>query len=142
LRVGYLIVPKSLVAVFRRAKWLADRNTPMLEQAVLTEFLRQGHLERHIRRMRRVYASRRVALVDALERHFGSRANIVGDAAGMHALVSIDDALLAERAVRNKVQLRAATEYYLGAAPRHQYLFGFASLSERAIREGIKRLAA
>ena len=141
LRVGYLIVPEGLTATFRRAKWLTDRNTPLLEQAALTDFIGDGHLERHIRRMRRMYGSRRDALLEALRRYFGNRALVTGDAAGMHALVRIDDAGLPQRAARNKVQLRAATDYYLGAAPGGEYIFGFAGLNERAIREGVKRLA-
>lgn len=141
LRVGFLIVPPSLVPVFRRAKWLCDRNTPMLEQAALTDFLAHGHLERHIRRMRRLYGSRRQALLESLDKHFGDRAQVVGDAAGMHAMVRIDDAGVVARAARNKVQLRGTADYYLGGAPHNEYVFGFATLSERAIREGIKRIA-
>jgi GntR family transcriptional regulator / MocR family aminotransferase len=141
LRVGYLIVPSALVSSFRRAKWLADRNTPMLEQAALADFLGEGHLERHIRRMRRLYAGRREALIDSLHRYFGAKATVMGDAAGMHAFVRIDDKSIAARALQNKVQLRSAQDYYLGAAPLNEFVFGFATLSERAIREGIKRLA-
>lgn len=141
LRVGYLIVPPNLVPAFRRAKWLTDRNTPMLEQAALADFIREGHLERHIRRMRRIYSGRRDALLESLKKHFGSRATVFGDAAGMHALVRIDDKGVIERAQRNKVQLRSAADYYLGSAPQNEFLFGFATLNEKAIREGVKRLA-
>jgi DNA-binding transcriptional MocR family regulator len=76
-----------------------------------------------------------------LERYFGAKAVVLGDAAGMHALVCIDDKSIVERAVRNKVQLRSAQDYYLGAAPPNEFVIGFATLNERAIREGIKRLA-
>ena len=59
----------------------------------------------------------------------------------MHACVRIEDAGLTARAERLKVQLRSSRDYYLGRAPSNEYVFGFATLSERAIREGIKRLA-
>ena len=65
----------------------------------------------------------------------------MGDAAGMHAFVRIEDKGIVERAVQNKVQLRSAQDYYLGPAPPNEFVLGFATLSERAIREGIKRLA-
>ena len=52
LRVGYLVAPQSLARVLARAKWLADRQTPMIEQRVLADFINEGHLERHLRRMR------------------------------------------------------------------------------------------
>jgi GntR family transcriptional regulator / MocR family aminotransferase len=141
LRIGYLIVPFDIATAFRRAKWLADRNTPMLEQAALADFISEGHLERHIRRMRRVYSDRREALIESLETHFGARAQVLGDAAGMHALVRVDDPGLIERALQNKVQIRCARDYYVGNAPGNEFVFGFATLNERAIREGIKRIA-
>lgn len=71
LRIGYIIAPANLVARVRRAKWLADRYTPVPEQAALADFIAEGHLERHIRRMRRIYGGRRDALVESLQRHFG-----------------------------------------------------------------------
>ena len=141
LRIGYVIAPPQLAAVFGRAKWLADRQTPLLEQATLADFLREGHLERHIRRMRRLYGRRREVLVEALAKHFGSRATVLGDEAGMHVLVRFEDASVAERALANKVTLASASQYYLGAAPQTEFVFGFSSLGERAIREGIRRLA-
>ncbi|MBO3460036.1 PLP-dependent aminotransferase family protein [Aetokthonos hydrillicola Thurmond2011] len=51
-RIGYLVLPKNLVNIFANAKCLADRQSPLLEQQVLTDFINEGHLERHIRRMR------------------------------------------------------------------------------------------
>lgn len=141
LRIGYVVLPPALVSAFRRAKWITDRNTPVLEQIALTEFLREGHLERHIRRMRTLYGKRRQALVDALEKHFSDKLKIYGDAAGMHLMARIDDAGLAERAARNKTLLVSGRDYYLDAADKGEWLFGFSSLGERSIREGIKRLA-
>jgi GntR family transcriptional regulator/MocR family aminotransferase len=141
LRIGYLIVPRPLVATFTRAKWVADRQTPIHQQAALHRFMSEGHLERHMRRMRRTYAQRRVALMDSLERHFGDRASVFGEAAGMHAYVRLDDAGVADRAERNKVQLRDARSYFIGKAPANEYLLDFSMLTERGIREGIRRLA-
>lgn len=141
LRIGYLVVPRSLVDTFARAKWVMDRHTSTLEQAVLADFIGEGHLERHIRHARRLYGERRAALIEALQRHFGEKATVLGEAAGMHSLVRIADDHVAARAARNKVQIRSVAGYYAGKAPTDQYLFGFSSLSARAIREGIKRLA-
>ncbi len=141
LRVGYLIVPAPLAAAFARAKWLTDRHTAMHQQTALYRFMREGRLDRHIRRMRRVYALRRTALMESLEHHFGDDATVLGDAAGMHAYVRFTDPGIGARAERNKVQLRTAAEYFLGKAPPNDYLLGFSMLTERAIREGVRRLA-
>jgi GntR family transcriptional regulator/MocR family aminotransferase len=141
LRIGYLVVPKSLAATFARAKWLADRHTPVHQQATLALFMSEGHLERHIRRMRRTYGQRRAVLLESLQQHFGNRAQVIGEAAGTHAYVRIDDPDVLVRAERNKVQLRDARHYFMGTAPSNEYLFEFSVLSERSIREGVRRLA-
>jgi GntR family transcriptional regulator / MocR family aminotransferase len=141
LRVGYLVVPPSLVAAFTRAKWLADRHTALHHQAALSLFMSEGHLERHIRRMRRTYSLRRAALMESLDDRFGDQASVLGEAAGMHAYVRFGDPDIAVRAERNKVQLRDAAPYHLGKSPANDYLLGFSLLTERSIREGVKRLA-
>jgi GntR family transcriptional regulator / MocR family aminotransferase len=142
LRVGYLIVPRSMAPAFVRAKWLSDRHTPTHQQATLARFMKEGHLDRHVRRMRKIYELRRTALVEALAAHFGDRATVLGEAAGMHAYVRFDDSDIAGRAERNKIQLREAATYYLGGkAPANDYLLGFSMLNERSIREAVKRLA-
>lgn len=142
LRIGYVIAPPALVPPLKRAKWLADRHTSMLDQAALADFIREGHLERHIRRMRRIYGRRREVLVESLVRHFGDKAQVRGDAAGMHLMVRFNDERIAERAHAAKVLLMSAGSYYLTKPSRGEFIFGFSSIGERAIREGIKRLAA
>jgi GntR family transcriptional regulator/MocR family aminotransferase len=141
LRIGYVIAPQSLIARLRRAKWLADRHTSVPDQAALADFIAEGHLERHIRRMRRLYGRRRDVLVESLERCFGNRAQIRGEAAGMHLLVRFQDERIAEKAEAVKVQLVSSASYYLTEAPRGEFVLGFSSIGERSIREGIRRLA-
>ncbi len=78
LRIGYLVLPPSLISLFARAKWLSDRSLPSLEQQVLADFIEQGHIDRHIRKMRSLYDLRRQALVQALKANFGEKAKILG----------------------------------------------------------------
>jgi GntR family transcriptional regulator/MocR family aminotransferase len=141
LRIGYLVVPPGLLETFRGAKWLADRHAPGLEQAALADFISDGHLDRHIRRMRRLYRLRRDALLDSLERHFGCGATVLGDAAGMHVMVRFEDRAVAHRAARNRVWMSSADQNYLTHPPGNEFILGFAALTERAIREGIRRIA-
>jgi GntR family transcriptional regulator/MocR family aminotransferase len=142
LRIGYIIAPPRFVTALKRAKWLADRHTSLLDQAALTDFIREGHLERHIRRTRRLYGRRREVLVEALARHFGDSAKVRGDAAGMHLLVQFEDDGIVERATARKVMLMSASSYYLTKPPNGEFIFGFSSIGERTIREGVQRLAA
>jgi len=141
LRLGYLVLPPDLVEPFHRAKWLADRHTAHLEQAALADFIREGHMERHIRRMRRVYKRRREAFLDAVSHAFGDRATVAGDASGMHLVVRFDAAGVAARAARRGVHLVSTRRYYTGQAPPHEFIVRFTGVSERAIREAVKRLA-
>jgi len=142
LRVGYLVVPRDLVEPFRVAKWMADRHTPLVEQAALADFLREGHFERHIRRMRRLYKHRRDALLDALDRHFGRQVSVRGDAAGLHMTVRFAGAGdLKARADRSGVGLSSSAIYYLSKPVRHEFILGFSAESERTLREGIRRIA-
>ena len=84
LRLGYLVVPKDLVGAFSAARDAADIFSSTLYQAVLADFLREGHFARHIRRMRVLYGERRNALVDALQSQMGKLCEVVGGQAGMH----------------------------------------------------------
>ena len=141
LRIGFAIVPPALAAPFAHAKSIADRYTPLLEQAALADFIREGHLERHIRRMRRLYGRRRAVLVEALARHFGDQAVVRGDAAGMHALVRFATRDLLQRAARAGVQMKSADTYYLSGTSPHEFIIGFSASGERALAAGVKRLA-
>jgi GntR family transcriptional regulator/MocR family aminotransferase len=142
LRVGYLVVPKELVAPFTTAKWMADRHSPLVEQAALADLLREGHLERHIRRMRRLYKHRRDVLLEALDKHFGDRAIVRGDAAGLHMTVRFKGAGdLRAHAERQGVRLSSSDIYYLLKPAANEFIFGFSAATERTIREAVKRLA-
>ncbi|MBO0723823.1 MAG: PLP-dependent aminotransferase family protein, partial [Blastocatellia bacterium] len=145
LRIGYLVVPPSLVRVFVRARWLADRHTPTIEQRVLADFIAAGHFERHLRRMRTLYDRRRQALTRALRQHFGERVTILGENAGMHLMARLQTGFPDEEVVRRARQagvgIVSARIYYVSAAGRGEFVFGYANLSERKIQEGIRRLA-
>src|SRR5215471_8865918 len=141
LRIGYVIAPPALVAPFARAKRLADRNTPMLEQMALADFMREGFLDRHVRKMRKLYGARREALMDALSQHFGDAVSVPGDPAGMHLLARFADSGVGRRAERNGVWITDAAVYYLRKAPVSEFVLGFSALGERAIAEGVRRLA-
>lgn len=145
LRIGYLVVPQGLVPIFSRAKWLADRQSPLLEQHVLADFINEGHLERHIRRMRSLYDQRRRALVQALTLHLGEQVTILGENAGIHLMVrlhtQLSDEAVIDRAAQVGVGLVSAQPYYLEAKRTGEFVFGYAELNEQQIQEGIRRLA-
>ena len=148
LRLGYLVLPAPLVPPFTAAKWLTDRHTSTFEQEVLTDFLREGHFERHLRRARTRNAARRAALLAALAQHLGTRVEVVGANAGVHLLVWLRDValeslpILLEHAARAGVGLYPVTPYYLCPPHRAGLLLGYAALDVVEIEAGIQRLAA
>ena len=145
LRVGYIVVPQSLVRIFSRARWLADRHTPTLEQRVLTDFINEGHLERHLRRMRKLYDGRRQTLVRALKGHFDESVTILGENAGIHLMMRLQtkftDIEVVERARKAGVGLVSARIYYLSDSQENEFVLGYANLNEKKIQEGVRRLA-
>jgi GntR family transcriptional regulator / MocR family aminotransferase len=145
LRVGYLIVPKSLAAVFTAAKWLNDQHSPTLEQETLAEFISSGAYERHLRRVRRRNTARRAALLEAIHEHLGNRVEITGDGAGAHIVLwpkrrVSEDAILAQAASRG-VGVYGISPYFLKKSARTGIMLGYARMREAEIREGIRRLS-
>ena len=145
LRIGYLVVPPDLIPVVKKAKWLCDRFSPILEQYVLTDWIRLGHFERHIRRMRQLYNLRRQALIAAFKKYFGERVTILGENAGIHLMVKIESVFLDETIIQKAaaagIGLVSAREYYLQPQNKSEFIFGYGQLEETEIDRGISELA-
>ncbi|MEA5574342.1 PLP-dependent aminotransferase family protein [Calothrix sp. UHCC 0171] len=144
LRIGYLVLPKNLVTIFARAKWLNDRHLPILEQQVLTDFIAEGHLERHIRKMRSLYDYRRQVLVKSLKFNFGESVEILGDKAGLHVMVRLntnmsDDEIIQD-AAKLGVGMMSASSQYLNPNASGEFIFGYGELDEEKLVEGVYRL--
>jgi len=91
LRIGYLVIPSDLTSAFCRIRQATDISHSTLEQAVLADFIREGHLARHIRRMRVLYMERNELLVAEIEKQLGATVEIVSVPAGMHLVVLLPD---------------------------------------------------
>jgi GntR family transcriptional regulator/MocR family aminotransferase len=144
LRIGYLVVPKSLVAAFSAGKWLCDRHTPSLEQGTLSEFISSGMYERYLRRVRRRNAARREVLLGAVDRYLGDRVQISGAAAGAHVVLwptaRISEGALIAAAASRGVGLYPISPYYLKRPSRTGVLLGYSRVTESQILEGVRRL--
>ncbi len=153
LRIGYLVLPPSLIRSFVQAKNLTDRHTPRLEQMALASLIRSGAYERHIRRARRDNERRRITLLQAIEKHLTNIAHVEGAASGLHIVVWIknlrvdQEALLVAHAMRLGVGVKPISPMYAsGLSHRSQLcaglVLGYASLSQEEIATGITMLAA
>jgi GntR family transcriptional regulator/MocR family aminotransferase len=147
LRLGYLVLPKPLVEVFRTVKHLSDRHTASLQQDVVTEFVAQGHFERHLRRTRKRNAQRRVTLLHVLEREFKDAISVQGANAGLHVLAWFRDRPpedaeeIVARAEQAGVGVYPVTPYYLDRPPAAGLVLGYAALNANEIDAGITLLA-
>jgi GntR family transcriptional regulator / MocR family aminotransferase len=145
LRLGYLVVPPNLISIVSQAKWLCDRFCPTLEQYALTDWIRLGHFERHIRRMRQLYNLRRQALIAAFEQYFGDRVTILGEKAGIHLMVRIttnlSDEEILHKAAAAGIGLISARKYYLQPQHQGEFIFGYGQLEEVEIQQGIYQLS-
>ena len=151
LRLGYLVLPHSLVPVFRQAKRLADRHAPALEQQVLAALIGDGAYERHVRRMRRENERRRSTLLQAIERYLPGNARVDGTAAGLHVVLWLpslkahDEPALAAAARGNGVGIYPVSPLFAPTASRGRvrpagFILGYASLTIAQIQEGMRLL--
>jgi GntR family transcriptional regulator/MocR family aminotransferase len=130
LRLGYLVIPEDLVERFLAVRFALDIGPPTFQQAVLADFIGEGHFARHLRRMRSVYADRRNALVANLSDHFGTVVEMTGADAGMHlsmVLNGIPDQVISMRAAREKLWLVPLSAFYMGKAAQQGFILGFGS---------------
>jgi GntR family transcriptional regulator / MocR family aminotransferase len=144
LRVGYLIVPKSLTAAFTAAKWLNDQHSATLEQQTLAEFIATGGYERHLRRLRRRNTARRAALLDAIQKYLGERVEVTGDGAGAHVVLwpkkrACEEEIISSAASR-EVGIYGISKYFLAPPSRTGFMLGYSRMRENEIREGVRRL--
>jgi GntR family transcriptional regulator / MocR family aminotransferase len=145
VRIGYIVAPPALagfVAAFRRK---TDFRAVHLEQAVLTDFIDGGHLSRHVRRMREIYASRHAALIEASRTYLDGVLDVQNVHCGLYTAAYLKNAMSSGEA--EKVALTAGVEtlsldrYTLSVPDPKGLLLGFASFNGSAIREGTRCLA-
>jgi len=145
LRLGYLVMPESLVDAFASARWLADRYSPPFEQAVLTDFLTEGHFARHLRKMRTLYAKRQQCLVNALTEHFGAAVDITAPPAGMQLVLRARKPAhhekLAAAARTAGIEYHPLSMYSISNSNPPGLILGFAAYDEQRTEQAIKNWA-
>jgi GntR family transcriptional regulator / MocR family aminotransferase len=143
IRIGYMILPSSLVDSFLKVRRLIDIHSPLLEQAVLADFMLEGHFTRHLRRMRALYAERRKALLEAASE---LPLKIDSPEAGIHCVGwlpdGIDDRRLASKAGHYDLNLTPISSFRIEASSRQGLLLGYGGFGVQEIKKGVRRLEA
>lgn len=145
VRMGYIVLPAALVDEFLAFRLRTDLHTVGLDQAVLCDFIEEGHLGRHMRRMRELYASRLAALTDGAARHLRGLLDISPVRAGLCTTGLLRNGMTsaeAEEAARSGgVETQALSRYLLQRDDVRGLLLGFAAFPEKAILAGVEALA-
>lgn len=144
LRLGYVVAPRDLVPAFVAARSADDVFSSTFHQAVLTDFIREGHFGRHIRRMRLLYGERREALRTAIEAQLGGVLEVTGTGAGMHFVALLpagsDDVAVAAAAAVEGVSVTPLSTCYLKSPKRPGLVLGYAGANASQLREAVLRL--
>ncbi|MEW4369802.1 PLP-dependent aminotransferase family protein [Paenibacillus kandeliae] len=145
LRLGYIVAPQALIPSIVQLKRTADMQCPTLPQLTLARFMNEGHLKRHMLRMKRIYHKRRTHLIHALQATFGENVQITGDAAGLHLIATWHgqkvNLLTAMELEQQRITIYPAERYTIR---KDQYpdslIMGFGNVNESQISEGIQSL--
>jgi GntR family transcriptional regulator/MocR family aminotransferase len=145
LRVGYLVIPKALVAGFAAARDAIDLFPSTLFQTALADFITEGHFARHIRRMRMLYMERRACLIAEIERQLGPRLQIVSAEAGLHLVgllkPGLDDQAVSRQAAALGIAVLPLSMCHLEKPKRPGLILGYGGTDARQIEAGVRQLA-
>jgi len=146
LRIGYVVVPEALADSFATASAELYREGQLLQQAVLAEFIEQGHFTSHIRRMRALYGQRRDAMLATIAGRYGNTLAIAGGDAGLHLVLKlpkeIDDRALAAAALAEDIVVRPLSGYYARRRDAESgLLIGYACVPDDEIAPAFGKLA-
>jgi GntR family transcriptional regulator/MocR family aminotransferase len=144
LRLGYIVVPTAMLEKFRSERVNHGAPPSLMAQPALCEFLDSGAFAIHIRRMRRIYASRRAALIEALEKGASPRFTIDASPSGLMLLLRLgegenDEAIVAKLAGAG-IAAQSLSSHYAGKPREQGLMLSFAGFTEKELRTAAQKL--
>jgi len=145
LRLGYLVAPAWAMPALACVRQLGDRHNDLLAQDTLALFINEGHLARHVRKMRRIYAERREALLEALSTHAGDALRPLVSDAGLHIAMSllwpVSASQLVQDALSVNMRIEALGDYAIGSTRPNGLVFGLGGVPATRMDEAARVLA-
>jgi GntR family transcriptional regulator/MocR family aminotransferase len=143
LRLAYLVVPETQVERFEQIGEALAAGSPGLTQAIVTDFIEEGHFARHIQRMRRLYAERRKATMAGLESVLGNHVRIDSQPGGMHLILRLQgrrsDRRLVARMQEEGLYAEALSEWVTGGEGASALLLSFTNIDSQRTAENLAR---
>jgi GntR family transcriptional regulator/MocR family aminotransferase len=144
IRLGFIVAPPWALEALVAAKQNSDLLSPFLVQHTLAAFIAEGHLARHIRKMRSIYAQRRRRLLDGLQRDFARWLDPIPSFAGLHVAALLRQSQDAEEIVKRARELGVGVSsvgrYCVGQPDAQALIFGYGAIGEQAIAGGLTEL--
>ena len=146
IRIGCVVVPHEYIDVFTAARAVIDVHSSLIDQVILSRFISEGHYQRHIRRMRKLYAERQHLLVHECEKHLSGLMDVRELSAGMHVVGwlpdGVDDVTVSKLAADHGVKATPISSYSFLGLPRGGLILGHSAFDAREMRAGVKKLKA
>lgn len=147
-RLSYMVLPETLADSFRLnlRKYKYNQSASPLIQKAMMLFMRKGHFERHVRKMRRLYQAKHKTLLETIHKYMKNRVEIIGQKAGLHILLNVrnrERSELIEQAYKVGIKVYSPEDHWANAeqCPPSFIMLGFGGMNEAAIGEGVRRLA-
>ena len=146
LRLGYIVAPPALAPALQAAKQVSDLHTALPAQAALAGFIDEGHLARHVRRMRGIYRARHEAITDGISTRFSGELRVVPSPVGLHVSATAaaakpgDMEAVAQRALAAGVAVHPLSVFRVDGPARAGLVFGYGAIETEDIDDGLRRL--
>lgn len=146
LRIGFIVAPPPLLGRLTAIRTLVDRQGDLTVERAVAELIEEGEVQRHARKVRRIYEARRDALAEALREHLGQALTFDMPAGGIalwaRVAEGIDVEAWAARAEAERVMFYTGRRYAFDGRKRPYLRLAFAAVNERELREGVRKMAA
>ncbi|WP_062064318.1 MocR-like pyridoxine biosynthesis transcription factor PdxR [Cellvibrio sp. OA-2007] len=145
LRIGFMLVPKGLATAFYGMLRLGHLRGRSADQLALAEFLRAGHFAQHLKKMRRLYAARRDALVSAIEKYLGDSVTIYGGSSGIHLTIALaeqcNDLVISQALLAQGVYAQPLSKLATDKVLRNGLMLGYAQVDAIEMDKYVQILA-
>jgi GntR family transcriptional regulator/MocR family aminotransferase len=144
IRLGFVVAPPWAKRALTAAKQVTDWHQPVLEQDALASFISEGHMARHVRKMRKLYAERRELMMSGLQAHFSPWLEPIPASGGMHLTALAREALdydaIARSARQRNMDVRSLRALSVSGNCQAGLVFGYGATAPEGITEGLLQL--